>query len=70
MSLDYDLPGKSILVGLDDGWIVYYDADGKEVLRQRNFNNESVISLKLTENEDQKKLIALERKALTIYKCH
>ena len=68
LSLSYEISTKDVIVGLDDGWIVYFDFDGKEQFRQRNFNDGGVISLQISKDEDNKKLVAIDKKAMTIYK--
>jgi len=68
LSVCYDLTTRTIIAGLDDGWIMYYDTEGREILRQRNFNDGPVIGLRISRDEDHKKLIAVEKKAMTIYK--
>jgi len=68
LSLSYEVSTKNVIVGLDDGWIIYYDFEGRELFRQRNFNDGGVVSLQITVDEDNKKLVAIEKKAMTIYK--
>jgi len=68
LSVCYDLTSRNVIVGLDDGWIMYYDTEGRELLRQRNFNDGPVIGLRIARDEDHKKLIAVEKKAMTIFK--
>lgn len=67
-SLCYDEQIRNLLVGLEDGWIICYSQKWKEIYRQRNFNDGAVVGLKISQNSDQKKIIAVEKKAMTVYK--
>lgn len=68
MSLCYEVSTRNVVVGLENGHIIYDDVDGKELQRQRNYNDGPVIHLRISSNEDQKKLIAVEETGMTIYK--
>lgn len=65
--LEIDLATKYLLVGLDDGWILFLNEYGEEIQTQRNYNDGYLVGLKTYKTEKNYQLLAVERKAFSIY---
>lgn len=66
-ALEIDLLTKNLFVGLNSGWILILDDYGEEVQTQRNYNDGAVVAVRSYRAGNNNQVLAVERKAFTIY---